>query len=61
MILKWSQKQSRSGSRDTSKEKQQNLPEVDQKDPKVDEKVPQNDPKKNIKITKNGLGGLFSI
>ena len=61
MIPKWSQKRSRSGPRDTSKEKQQNFPKVDQKAPKVYQKAPQNDTKKDIKITKNGLGGLFSI
>ena len=61
MIPKWSQKRSRSGPRDTSKEKQQNFPKVDQKAQKVDQEAPQNDPKKDIKITKNGLGGLFSI
>ena len=52
MIPKWSQKRSRSGPRDTSKEKQQNFP-------KVDQKAPQNEPKKDIKITKNCLGGLL--
>ena len=61
MIPKWSQKRSRSGPRDTSIEKQQNFPKVDQKAPKVYQKAPQNDTKKDIKITKNGLGGLFSI
>ena len=61
MIPKWSQKRSRSGPRDTSKEKQQNFTKVDQKAPKVHQKAPQNDPKKDIEITKNGLGGLFSI
>ena len=61
MIPKWSQKRSRSGPRDTSKEKQQTFPEVDQKAPKLDQEAPQNDFKKNIQITKNGLGGLFSI
>ena len=59
MIKKWSQKRSRSGPRDTSKEKQQNFPKVYQKAPKVDQKAPQNDPKKDFKITKNCLGGLL--
>ena len=62
MITKWSQKRSRSGPRDTSKEKQQNFTKVDQKAPKVYQKAPQNNPKKDFKIKKkNGLGGLFSI
>ena len=34
---------------------------VYQKAPKVYQKAPQNDTKKDIEITKNGLGGLFSI
>ena len=61
MIKKLSQKRSRSGPRDTPKEKQQNLLKVNQKAPRVDQKAPQNDTKKDIQITKNGLGGLFSI
>ena len=59
MIPKWTQKRSRSGPGDTSKEKQQNLPKVKQKAPTVDQKAPQNDFKKDFKITKNGLGGLL--
>ena len=59
MIPKWSQKRSRSGPRDTSKEKQQNYPKVDQQAPKVYKKVLQNDTKNDLKITKNGLGGLL--
>ena len=59
MIPKWRQKLSRSGPRDTSKEKQQNFPEVDQKAPKGDQKVPRNNPKNDFQITKNGLGGFF--
>ena len=51
--------ESRSGPRDTSKEKQQNFPKVYQKAQKVDQKAPQNDPKKDLKIIKNGLGGLL--
>ena len=61
MIQQWSQKRSRSGPRDTPKEKQQNFPKVNQKAPRVDQKAPQNDTKKDIEITKNGLGGFFSI
>ena len=61
MIPKWSQKRCRSGPRDTSTEKQQNFTKVDQKAPKVYKKAPQNDTKKDIEITKKGLGGLFSI
>ena len=61
MIPKWSQKQSRSGPRDISKEKQQNFSKVNQEAPKVDQKVLQNDPKKDFGITKNGLGGKTMI
>ena len=61
MIQQWSQKRSRSGPRDTPKEKQQNFPKVDQKASKVYQKAPQNDSKKDIEITKNGLRGFFSI
>ena len=52
MINKWSQKRSRSVPRDTSKEKQQNFPKVDQKAPKVNQKAPQNDTKKTLKLQK---------
>ena len=61
MIPKWRQKRSRSGPPDTSKEKQHLFLKVDQEAPKVDEKAPRNDPNKDLKIIKNGLGGLFSI
>ena len=61
MIPKWSQKRSRSGPPDTSKEKQQNFSKVDQEAPKVDQKASQNDHKQDLKIIKNGLGGFFSI
>ena len=65
-IPKWSQKRSRSGPRDTSKEKQQNFTKVYQKVPKVYQKAPHNDPKKDIKITKDGiprsrLSRMFSL
>jgi hypothetical protein len=66
MIPKWSQKRSRSGPRDTSKETQQNFTKVYQKSPKVYQKAPHNDPKKDIKITKDGiprsrLSRMFSL
>ena len=56
MIKHWSQKRSRSGPRDTPKEKQQHFPQVDQKAPRVDQKAPQNDTKKDIQIMKKLFG-----
>ena len=66
MITEWSQKRSRSGPRDTSKEKQQNFTKVYQKAPKVYQKAPQNDTKKDITNSKDGiprsrLSRMFSL